>query len=61
MSKARIPSRTAFETALDYIRSHGLDDRGFSVSLDGTITVHPAHKQPVSDAYDRWQKQKGAS
>ena len=56
MTRARIPSRTAFETALDYIRSHGLDDRGFSVALDGTITVLPANKPGVSSDYDKWKR-----
>ena len=56
MTRARIPSRTAFETAAQYVRDLGYDDRGFSVSLYGTITVHPAHKQPVSSDYDKWKR-----
>jgi hypothetical protein len=55
VTRPRIPSRTAFEQALDYIRSHGLDDRGFSVSLDGTITVHAAQQLPKRKASPRSQ------
>jgi hypothetical protein len=60
MSKARIPSRTALETAAQYVRDLGYDDRGFSLTLDGTITILPANKPGVSSDYDRWQKLKGA-
>ena len=56
MTRARIPSRTAFEAAAAYVRDLGLDDRGFSVSADGTITIHPVNKPGHSDAYDKWQR-----
>lgn len=61
MSKPRIPSRTAFETAFAYLREHGLDGRGFSVSADGTVTVLPADKPVVVSEYDRWKQQGGAA
>ncbi len=56
MTRPRIPSRTAFEQAAAYVRDLGLDDRGFSVSPDGTVTVLPANKPSPSSDYDKWKR-----
>ena len=56
MTRARIPSRTAFEQAAAYVRDLGLDDRGFALSPDGTLTILPANKPGVSSDYDKWKR-----
>lgn len=56
MTRARIPSRTALETAAQLVRDLGYDDRGFSLTLDGTITILPANKPGVSSEYDKWKR-----